>query len=138
MQTQIYDKSCKTDAAISVQYAAVVQGASDGSVAMPGAANAAKFLGFAQTLTTAAGQSCAVRMLGISRAIAKGVIAAGDRVAINGTGGDVISKETVVEAGLAGTATVVYTVGIALTTSAVDGDLIDVWIAPQEIPLAVS
>jgi hypothetical protein len=133
----IFDKTYTIDNASVTQFAAVVQGASDGSCALPGAQNATHFLGFTQAKQANQNAGVAVRRLGISAAIGHGAIARGDRVAIYSAAGDVYSVEATVAAG-AGTASVTNVIGRAENTTANNGDVVYVWIEPAEISLAAS
>jgi hypothetical protein len=120
------------------QFAALVQGASDGSVKLPTAQNAAQFIGFAQANQTHQNGSVPVMRLGISAAIAGGAISRGDHVAINSTAGDVYSVEAAVASGLNNPAKVFNVVGTAENTVANAGDIVYVYIKPELIALAVS
>lgn len=148
MTTQIYDKSYTADAGLAAstgpapsasnQYLAVVQGAEDGGVALPGAQNAPKVMGITQTAQSGTGGSISVRKLGVSYAWSKGAISAGDHVAIYSASGDVYSVEAAIEAGLHNPAEVIYTVGVAETSVTGDGMLVEIFVNPVPITLAVS
>lgn len=136
--TYVMDKAYTIDDAAGVgQYIAVVCGAADGGCKKPGGANAAGFLGFTQEAQSKQNKGVAVRKLGISRAIAAGAIAAGDRVNIADNTGKVASVEAVVVAA-PGTATRQEVIGKAETTAANSGDIVYVFIAPQIVSIAVS
>ena len=140
MQAQIYDKSYTADAglvALAAQFAAVVAGAEDGGVAAPGGQNAAGFMGFAQTVPTAAGGAVAVRKLGISRAIGYGTINFGDAVAIYSGNGDVYSVQAAIEAA-PGTAAAINVIGTAGNITTVNGDPVEIFVNPYVVNVAVS
>jgi len=147
MQTQIYDKTYTADATLagstgpaassSNQYLAVVQGAEDGGVTLPGAANAAHFLGITQTSQTATGGAISVRKHGVSLAWSGGAIAAGNHVGIYSANGDVVDVEASIDAA-PGTAKVWQVIGIAETSTTAAGQLVEVFICPFVVNVAVS
>ncbi len=130
-------ESFTVDAAVT-QFAAVVQGASDGSCKMPAGQNDKKFLGFTQAAQATVSAPTSVITEGVSQAISNGAIARGDTVAIYSANGDVYSVEAAVEAGLAAQAAVIYTIGTARNSVTGSGQIVYVKIRPQIIPLAVS
>lgn len=136
MQTQIFDRSYITDTAIG-QFVAVVAGAEDGGVALPGAANAAGFMGFTQVATTAGAQPTSVRKLGVSLATSNGAITRGHHVGIASAAGDVIDIESAIDAA-PGTAKAWQAIGVAKTSCTGSGALIEVFVAPSVINVAVS
>jgi len=125
------------DAAGVGQFICVVKGAADGGCKKPAGANAAGFLGITQAAQSKQNKGVAVRKQGISRAIASGAIAFGDRVNIAGASGKVASVEATVAAA-PGAAANTEVIGRAETTSANDGDVVMIWIAPQIVNIAVS
>ncbi|MDE2097854.1 MAG: hypothetical protein KGL39_11445 [Patescibacteria group bacterium] len=147
MQTQIYDKSYTADSGLASatgpsgsttnQYLCVVQGAEDGGVAMPGAANAAHFMGITQTSQTNASSPISVRKLGVSLAWSNGAISAGNHVGIASANGDVTDIESAIDAA-PGTAKAWQAIGIAETSATGSGQLIEVFICPSVVSVAVS
>lgn len=129
-------ESFAVDAAVT-QFAAVVQGASDGSCKMPAGQNDKKFLGFSQAAQDTVGAPTSVMTEGVSPAISYGAIAAGDKVRIHSANGDVESCEAEIEAGLKNPAAVDYVIGEARNAVTDSGQVVYVKIRPQVIPLAV-
>jgi hypothetical protein len=134
---EVFTPSYTADSAVT-QFQAVVQGAADGSVANPGAVNAAQFVGITQAAQATAGASVMVRRLGISAFVGHGTIARGDHLAIYSAAGDLYSVETAVAAGLANPAGVVNVVGTAECSVTTSGDIGYMFIHPQLVALAVS
>jgi len=134
---EVFTPSYTVDSAVT-QFQAVVQGAADGSVAPPGAQNAAQCLGISQAAQATAGAAVSVRRLGISAFVGHGAITRGDHLAIYSANGDLYSVETAVAAGLANPASVINVVGTAECSVANSGDIGYVFIHPQLIALAVS
>jgi hypothetical protein len=120
------------------QFAAVVQGASDGSCALPGGANVAGFLGFAKTSQAKQNKGVNVARLGIARAIAAGAISRGDRVQIADNQGRVQSAEAAIVAVLQNPAANVNVIGRAENTVANAGDIVYVFINEYAVSQAVS
>ena len=119
------------------QFVAVVQGAAAGGCKTPAAANAPKFLGFTQEAQPLQHKGVTVQISGISRAIASGVISAGDAVCIDGATGKVASCQADVEAA-PGTAKIIRVIGQAESTAAADGDTVLVRICPYVAKTAAS
>ena len=111
---QVLVESFNTAAAIP-QYVAVVQGASDYTCALPGAANAAGFLGF--TLDSTDGsqtETIPVVMIGTAWVQAAGAITAGTTVVIANASGQVEASTGVATPNIIGT---------ALSTTTTAGDI---------------
>jgi len=105
-------------------FLAVVAGTNPGGCVLPGAANAAGFLGFTTDSLTAAQQGQAASVArGRCRAIAAGAITHGHWVNIAGTTGKVQDCQTAVDAA-PGTPANTYVIGKAETDAAADGDQI--------------
>jgi hypothetical protein len=135
--TQGLVKAYKIEDAAGVgQYVVVVDGAADGGVKKPTAANAAGFKGVTLEAQPNQGKGVAVQKSGIVRVTANGVITRGDRLAIASNTGDVKSVEAVVVAA-PGTAGVTNVIGTA-ETSAADKDIFPMWIAQCVVNVAVS
>lgn len=124
------------DAAGVGQALCVVQGASDGSVKKPAAANAAGFVGVTIEAQANQNKSVAVAIDGVVKVTAGGTITRGDRVKIHGTTGKVMTCEALIVAA-PGAASVQEVVGIALQ-SAVAGDVFEMLIRPYTVNIAVS
>lgn len=136
-QTQGLIKSYRIeDAAGVTQYSAVVQGANDGGCKKPTAANAAGFLGITVEPQANQSKSVAVVKSGVVRARCKGGWTRGDRLNIGDNTGALQTCEAVVTHA-PGTASVQNVVAIAETTAS-DGDIAPVWIAPCVVNIAVS
>jgi uncharacterized protein with beta-barrel porin domain len=136
-QSQGLIKAYKIDDAAGVgQYLAVVCGANDGCVKKPTGANVAGFVGITVEAQANQNKGVAVQKAGIARVKGAGAITRGDRLVINGNTGAVKSAEAVVVAA-PGTASVQNVIGIA-ETSAADGDIFPMWIAPCVVNIAVS
>ncbi len=134
----ILDKSFKIEDAAGVgQFLAVVIGANDGGCKKPAGANASGFVGFTQESQTVQNKAVPVRVQGISRAVAKGSIAYGDRVQIADNTGKVQSCEAAIAAILQNPAALVNVVGRAMATAA-DGDIIPVLIQDYAVVTPVS
>jgi hypothetical protein len=130
-------KAYKIDDAAGVgQYVVVVCGANDGCVKKPTAADVAGFVGVTVEAQANQNKAVAVQKNGIVRVKAGGAITRGDRLVINGTGGDVKSVEAVVTAA-PGTASVQNVIGVAEVTAA-SGDIFPMWISPCVVNIAVS
>jgi hypothetical protein len=130
-------ESFAVDSAVT-QFAAVVQGAADGSCVLPSAQNVEGFLGFTQAAQATAQDSVAVMTDGVSPAIAGGAITRGHKVAINSAAGDVYDVDAAIEAGLKNPATVYHVIGEARNSVTAVGQIVYVKIRPLVIPLAVS
>jgi hypothetical protein len=108
------------------QYTAVVIDTATGGVndvRLPTVANA-QIIGIAQSApATGPGQSCRVRVYGISKAQASAAITVGQQVAVANTSGQLGPAP-------AGTATNTYIVGVALTPASAAGDLFSVLLMP--------
>lgn len=115
----------------------MVQGAEDGGVAMPGAANAAHFMGITRTAQTVGGAPISVRKMGVSLAWSNGAISAGNHVGIASANGDVADIEAAIDAA-PGTAKVWQAIGVAETSATGSGQLIEVFIQPSVVSVAVS
>ena len=129
--TSLLDKGFKVEDSGGVsKYRAVVQGSNAGGCALPGAANAANFLGM--TLEDQATQYSAVpvRMLGIAYAELGGPVTLGAKLVINGTAGKVKASATT------GT-TMQNVIGRALEAG-VSGDVIQIWVEPDTYYPALS
>jgi hypothetical protein len=100
----------------------VVQGASAGECAMPGAANAPGILGVTVHSQTSNGRMVSVRKAGIAEVTAAGPIPAGSPVNIHGTTGKVKAVAELAD-------TKVHCLGFAETAAAADGDIIEVFIS---------
>jgi hypothetical protein len=124
------------DAGGVLQYRAVVQGANEGGCKKPAAANAGGFLGFTQA-SAAQNIGVPVRKLGTSRAVAAGVIAAGDYVNIADNVGKVQSCQADVDAA-PGVAKQLNVIGKAETAAGADGDVIQVFVCPFVVKTAAS
>jgi hypothetical protein len=127
------------DAAGVTQYAAVVVGAAEGGCKKPAGSNAKQFLGFTQESQANQNKGVAVRVMGVSYAVAAGAIANGDWVETSGTDGKVASCEAAVNA-TPGTAAQVNVIGRALSaaTTGGGGDVILVLIWPHTVQIAAS
>jgi len=130
-------ESFAVDAAVT-QFAAVVQGAADGSCVLPGGQNVEGFLGFTQAAQSTAEDSVPVMTDGVSAAYAGGAITRGHKVAINSAAGDVYDVDAAIEAGLHTPAEVIHAVGEARNSVTGAGQIVYVKIRPLVIPLAVS
>ena len=115
---------------------AVVQATDDGEVKYPGAANVAGFVGFSDD-AAAADKNVTVQESGECFAVAAGVIAAGDRCAIAGTTGKIVSCEATIIAA-PGTPSNNEVVCVARQTAAADGDVVRVRINPFLVKVATS
>jgi hypothetical protein len=136
-QTQGLVKSYKIDDAAGVaQYVVVVAGANDGCVKKPAAANAAGFMGVTIEAQANQNKGVAVQKTGIVRVKAGGTITRGDRLAINGTSGDVKSVESIIVAA-PGSASQNNIVGVA-ETSAAANDIFPMFIQPYSVNVSVS
>jgi hypothetical protein len=126
-----------TDVGGHGQYLAVVCGVAEGECRKPLGANDPRFLGFTQEAQPNQNKGVAVRIAGISRAVAAGAIAYGDYVNIAGATGKVQSCHALVTAA-PGAASRQHVVGIAEGTAAADGDVIAVRIQPFIVNIAAS
>ncbi len=119
------------DAAGVGAYLAVVQGAADGGCKKPGGANAAGFLGFTIEPQATQYKAVPVKKIGLTRAVAGGVITAGDRLVIDGTTGKVKSEEANIAGGVGAYA--LYNVVARAEVSAVLDDVFWVWVTPESV-----
>lgn len=103
----------------------VVTDSTEGYVKLPSGANVDGIIGVTTESQTAADRAIAVRITGVAKVKAAGVISYGARVNIAGSSGKV---KAVDEA----STTKVYVVGRALTAATADGDLIDVLLQPGQ------
>jgi hypothetical protein len=137
--TQGLVKSYRIDDAAGVaQYVAVVQGSSDGTCAKPGGGDVAKFLGVTLEAQASQYKGVAVQKNGIARVLGHGVITRGDRVAIYSSTGDVYSVEALCAAITVGGAATLWNVVGRAEESAVDGQVLAVWLAPETVINPVS
>jgi len=134
----VLDQTFKiTDAAGVLQYRAVVQGTSAGECKKPAAANDPGFLGITQEAQATQYKGVGLRMLGVSRVTAAGVIAVGAHIRIADTAGKVESAESDVIVA-PGSAKVNYSIGTALSAAAADNDVIFAFIFPFVVKTAAS
>ncbi|KKM05478.1 hypothetical protein LCGC14_1753710 [marine sediment metagenome] len=134
----VLDKTYKIEDAAGVgQYLAVVTGAADGGCKKPAAANEAKFVGFTQEAQANQNKGVTVRVMGISRAVAKSAIANGDWVRIAENTGKIESAQADVIAAV-GTEKVNHCIGMAEAAAAADEDIIPVRIQPMVAKTAVT
>lgn len=82
-----------------------------------------KIIGILQNKPAAADRAAKIRINGTTKAIAGGVVTAGDLVSTK-TDGHLVTVT-------AGTSTTQYVIGIALETSTADGQIIEILIQPQ-------
>jgi hypothetical protein len=130
-------ESFAVDVAVT-QFAAVVQGAADGSCALPSEQNVEGFVGFTQAAQSTVDDSVAVMTEGVSAAYSGGDITRGHKVAINSAAGDVYDVDAAIEAGLATPAAVIHVIGEARNSVTGSGKLVYIKIRPFVVALAVS
>lgn len=104
------------------QYRAVVEGAAQGGVALPAAANDPGFAGITQEAQTTQGLAVSVKRAGFTFATAAGPIARGAYVSIGDNTGQMQSCNADVIAA-PGPALVVHVVGKALSAATNPGDI---------------
>ncbi len=130
MDDQILNKRWTAGTGGVTKYAVVVQGASDGQVILPGAADAPKIVGVAMEAASAS-DPVDVRMIGNAICIASEAISRGDYVSIGGVLGTVRSATRCAAEG----AQVIGIVGRANEAAAASGDQISVTLLRIDLPI---
>jgi hypothetical protein len=98
----------------------------------------AKFLGVTLEAQATQYKGVAVQKSGIARVLGHGVITRGDRVAIYSSAGDVYSVEALIAAITVGGAATLWNVVGRAEESAVDGQVLAVWLVPETVINPVS